>query len=499
MKINNIKILTLGLALVALAACKDEHPFNGGVDPTQPETVTGQITGAAFNLTVKSLDFVTKSEPEEYLDDFTIDIFNKNNTETPYKSYIYKNIPEVISLPVGTYYVQASYGDNTIEAAFNNPYYIGTSQDIVIEEGKIVDAVEIECTLGNIKVSVTFDDELKAQMGEGSKVTVHVGDSDKELEFYPDSEEGYFRYSQGSNTLAAVFTGTLQGEPIVEQKTYNDVAAGNFYNITFKLHNVEPTPQHEPEPDQSTDEGNQSTTTEPETSNGTLKIDATVIFSSDAEAVDGNLNPDSENYLKDNMRPGNESDEEEDGWYDGSGNSGNSGNTGNSGNENPGNNQGGNEPSKPASVKPSLVSDDVDLNTVTDISNWPENKSLAVKILTPTKLTKFVCTIDSDLLTEEALEGVKLKKNLDLINDIYDKEPGKSESELWKSLRGLGFPVGTDVTNPNEYVDGNYVITFEISAQFVGLLKGLGSGYYNFIFQLENEAGATTATLKLKS
>lgn len=487
MKINKIKILTLVLALVALAACKDEHPFNGGVEPTQPETVTGHITGAAFNLTVKSLDFVTKSEPEENLDDFTIDIYNRNNLQSPYKSYIYKNIPEIISLPVGTYTVVASYGNNYVDAAFNNPYYYGQSNDVVIEEGKIVDSIEIQCTLGNIKVSVTFDDELKSQMGEGSKVTVHVGNSGKELEFYPDSDDGYFKFSEGSNTLAAVFTGTLNGDPITEQKTYDDVKPGNYYNITFKLHKVDvPT---EPLPDTPGDEGGQTTPSEPETSTGTLKVDATVIYSSDADLVDGNLNPDSENYLKDNLRPGNEGEEDNDGWYDGNGNPGN---------DKPGNTPGGNEPSKPASIKPALVSDDVDLSIVTDISNWPEGKKLAVQILTPTQLTKFVCTIDSDLLNEEALEGVNLKKNLDLINDIYDKEPGESESSLWGSLRELGFPVGRDVTEPQEYKDGNYVITFDIT-KFVNLLNALGSGQHNFIFQLRNEAGDTTATLKLKS
>lgn len=489
MKINDIKILTLGFALVALSACKDEHPFNGGVDPTPTETVTGQITGAAFNLTVKSLDFVTKSEPEEYLDDFTIDIFNKENSENPYKSYIYKNIPEVISLPVGTYYVEASYGDNTIEASFNNPYYCGKSEDIVIEEGKIVDAVEIECTLGNIKVSVTFDDELKAQIKD-TKVTVHVGEGGKELEFYPDSEDGYFKYSDGSNTLAAVFSGTMQGETVVEQKTYDDVKAGNFYNITFKLHNVN-DPIEPSTPDGPNDEGNQSTPTNPDTSNGTLKIDASVIYSNDAEAIDGNLNPDSENYLKDNMRPGNESDEEEDGWYDGSSNAGNSGN------ENSGNNQGGNESSQPSKIKPSLVSDDVNLNTVTDISSWPEGKGLAVKILTPTKLKKFVCTIESDKLDEATLKDVGLEKELNLLEDIYPKQDGKSESKVWTALRGFGFPVGDAITSAS-IEDGNYVIVFDIT-EFIPVLTLLGHGQHNFIFQLENEGGATTATLKLKS
>ncbi|MCH5232379.1 MAG: DUF4493 domain-containing protein [Muribaculaceae bacterium] len=450
----------LCLITVVTAACKNEEPFDTGVSTEG----TGRILTTSIKITVNSNDFLTRaSEDSPSVDMFTVAIYNRQDPETPYLSYPYPQLPEVLTLPVGTYFVKAFYGNNDIEAAFDNPYYEGVSANFTIQEGKIEDFKDpIVCSLSNVKVSILFDEDLVSEMSADSYVEVKVGENGTLIFKESTNKAGYFKYVDNSETLVATFYGSVQGEKVSESKIYDNVQKGTYYKITFKLHAINPG-----------EEGNSGSKSDEES--GTLKVDASVIYDVDANDGVQNVNPDSEEYLKDDLRPGYSGDPDDDG-------------------------EGDVTPDTPEEkpVPPYIVSDDVDMEARTDISSWPEGKRLAIKILSATPLKQFKCKIDSELLTPEALEEVKLKSDLDLVNDIYDKDPGESESTLWSSLRDLGFPVGSDVTNPKEYVDGNYVITFDIT-QFVNLLNALGHGDHNFIFDMENEAGKSTATLKLKS
>lgn len=432
--------------LVPFVACNKENPFEG-----ESKNGTGRILTSSISVDVKSEVLTTRDASLPEPEDFTIAFCKKETPSEPLYSYSYSELPEVVTLPVGEYYVKAYYGDDNIVAAFDSPCYYGESEILKIENGKVLDVtVPITCTLYNVRVAINFDESLLSVMGEDGKVSVKVGDSGV-LDFTPNTtSDGFFQYVEDSNTLAATFTGTVEGSFITESKTYDNVKRGTYYKITFKLHNVETG---------ATDPGS--------VDSGTLKIDATVTFHDHSSDGGMNVDPDSEEYLEDdrypNLNPGDD----------------------NPGDDKPG--QGDNEPEK--NLLPSLISDDVDVNVRTDISNWGEGQSLAVKIITPTKLSKFVCTINSSTLTPKELEDVGLKADLDLIND----------TDLFEDLGQMGFPVGEDVTNPKTVDEnGNYVIVFDIT-QFVKMLNALGDGTHDFIFNLRNEAGENTLTLKLKS
>lgn len=89
-------------------------------------------------------------------------------------------------------------------------------------------------------------------------------------------------------------------------------------------------------------------------------------------------------------------------------------------------------------------------------------------------------TIDSDVLDEEALADVNLKKNFDL---AYPEE-------LAEALTGLGFPVGENVIGKTELV-------FSIT-KFTGLLTMLNPGTHNFVITVvDTKNNKTTETLTL--
>lgn len=433
-------LFTLGI-FATLFSCKNESPFS-----VEVEDGAGRFITSSLSIEVKPEVMTSRATQLPSVDDFTV-VFVK--TSSPYEAFMtfkYNSLPEVVTLPVGEYKVKAYYGDDNIVAKFDSPAYYGESDVISITNGKIVDIKDpIVCTLYNVRVAVSFDPELLAVMGDDAKVSVKVGESG-ELVFDKNTDsDGFFKYDENSNTLAATFTGTVNDAFITEQKNYDNVKRGTYYKITFKLRSVD-TGAEQP--------GNV-------VGNGTIIVDATVTFHDHSSEGGMNVDPDSEEYLEDDRYPGQ--------------------------NQKPGEDP--NQPEDPdKDGLPQLVSDDVDINAVTDIYGWEENKPLAVKILTPTQLTEFVCYIKSTYLTEDELKQVNLKPDLDLIND----------TDYFEDLSQLGFPVGDEITNPEIYEDGNYVIIFDIT-KFVPLLNIAPGNTHNFEFHLTNATGSVVKTLKLKN
>ncbi|MCH5225693.1 MAG: DUF4493 domain-containing protein [Muribaculaceae bacterium] len=571
---KNIKYFaSLFIAGSLLVGCKSEDVFDKNLDSRGE----GQLNTSSISLDIVSEALSTRGLETPTADDFTIEVYDQNNPEISLLKSLYKDLPELVSIPVGTYNIKAFYGDSDVTAEFDAPYFFGETQDVTIEANKITDIEPIECKPANVKVSIIFDESLLEEMSGDSKVVVKVGKSG-ELTFDADTEEaGYFKYDENSNTLAANFIGTVQGEEFNVIKTYNDVQPGYYYQITFKLNVIDPSIEGDPNTgddnpsdpgsgdDNNGDDNNQGGgeqedpqgpqqpgSSDPEKPNnggstedpgtdepnnnpgnsqnpgnsgsqqssnkGGLSIDASVIYTVNTAGGEESLDPENQEYLVDGSswdyagdHPFNDDDvKPDDKVEDKIPEEKPSENPTPSEPENPGNQgggqgQGGNSqpenppvdptPELPVLTPPQLVSDDVDLTTITDISNWPAGKRLEVKILTNSPIKKFICNIDSDQLDKETLEGVGLTDELDLVN----------ENELWPTLRGLGFPVGEEVTNPKEMDEnGNYVIHFSLTNEvdgmtFVYLLNALGSGTHKFIFHLENEAGESTGTLAIKS
>jgi len=94
-------------------------------------------------------------------------------------------------------------------------------------------------TLENIKVTVSYSEDLKTLMGEDCKVTVEIGkgtlDFDKE-----ESRAGYYRSDSESNLLIATFSGTIDGYEEVNRIQVDNVKAGEWRKIHYDIKRPEP-------------------------------------------------------------------------------------------------------------------------------------------------------------------------------------------------------------------------------------------------------------------
>ena len=416
--------LAAGL-LFTLAACDKEQPFGPG-----SQEGDGFLDREALALELKNEQRLVRAGDVD-VEDCNIEIFRQDDG-TPVRTYRYGDMPEIVTLPVGEYTVRATYGEDEV-AAWDAPYYMGESA-FTIQADKITsDIAPVVCTLSNVKVSIEFDTVLANHMAPDAKVTVKAG-SRGSLEYTMADQDraGYFAYEPGSS-LTATFSGTIDGNEVVETKAYDVVEVGTHYHITFRLHTLD-----------DTDPGNI-------TIGDGLTVDATV------EKVDltGDITPDTPTE-KDDMRPEEGSQVTPPG---------------------PGPDKPGIDIEKAIDVSGSSI----DLNVAHDADQLAaDGTEVVILVRTQKPITGFTCDIISNTLTPDELEGVGLASHLDLVN------PGEFE----EALSSLFFDNGP------VKVAGETEVPFKLTT-FMPLLGALGTGNHQFDLIITTEDGTRTVTLRL--
>lgn len=456
------KYINIALSVLMAASavsCSKDNPFEGAMDSS-----TGKLLKSSLAVSVenekgpRSLRNRNVRMAVPAAGDFAVDFIREGETEPTLSYARYSEMPEIVVLPVGDYTAVAHYGHN-LEAAWENPYYEGSSTVFRILKDDITDDVEpIVCSLSNVRVSVAFDSALLAVMSPDCKVNVKVGDKGS-LDFTASDADrsGYFAFVEGSRTLAAVFTGVVDGGKVNEIKTYEDVKPGNHYKITFRLHDA-----GEEDPGQITGKGDSDI----------IVVDAKV----ETENMNQEDLEDGETTIPDTMRP--QEGEPEGGDP-----------------EQPG----PDDPVDPAKPAPEITAQDPVVlcdnasedkwNVIEIVNKSDDNPTgdskypivLNISSSAPGGIKTFKVKIVSTHLTPEELGDFGLATEMDLVT------PGDCE----ESLSLLGFPVN---------VGGMTAVEFNIT-NFIPMLGALGpgeEGLHEFTLTVGDANGTTVKVLKLK-
>ncbi len=337
------------MAVLGLGSCSKENGFE------PDEKAMGSLSTTRLMLSISN-DELKKSASYKRtveLADFVIDIMKDGQVV---RSYRYAEMPGVIELPEGTYTAKAHLGNNP-DAAWEEPYYEGTSESFTIVKDKITEAQTIVCKMANVRVTIIFSEELKEHMADDAKVNVVMGD-DATLSFAKtETRSGYFAYLEGSNTLAATFDGSVDGVHETSSRVHTDVAPGTHYRITYKLH----SPGTDPNASGNIVPG--------------LTVDATV------EVVDLNYNIDP----GDGDRPG------------------------------VGDRPGGDKPNppEPGNGPKVTITEGLSFESVNEVNS---SSTVVINVESETGITAFTVDIISSTLTSEVLADVHLSDHLDLVN-----------------------------------------------------------------------------------
>lgn len=420
----------LAAALLA-GGCSKENPFGGGSDEE------GKILKSALSVSIKAdglerQNIRTRAEAD--LNDFTV-VFTQQGHSEPVRKYKYGEMPDVVTLPAGTYTCTATYGELR-QAEWESPYFLGSSESFEVTPYEITSYIEpIECKLENIKVTIDFDSELRNAMSEDSYVEVKVGSSSS-LHFTKaeaDSQKaGYFSHT-AETTLVATFNGKINGVQTVETKSMQNIEKGNHYKITFRLH---------PESGGS--------------SGGDITGDVTVDASVTVVDVTRNVPLGDEPLLDDSERPNEGSSEDPD------------------------------PPTPPQGDAPVITTQaPADIDAINDMSLFvgTDNQCIInVKSTAEGGITVFTVDIDSDTLTPDELQNVGLPPTLNIAETPSDLADILSSDDF-------GFPVN---------VKGQSEVVFNLT-KFMPMLNALGAGTHKFHFVVSDANGTTRKTLTLVS
>lgn len=367
------KYLMLG-AVLTLGSCSKETPFReDGASGTGMFSKDALLFDVRDNYMEHVLGEGTRAEE---LDDFKI-MFYKNGSTAPEVSYLYGEMPDVVILPVGTYTLTASKGDN-VDAGWESPYYLGESSEFTINENEISGDIDpVVCKLENVKVSIYFAPVLSGNMSPDSYVEVKVGDN-AGLQYTKETEgtAGHFRHSENVS-LVATFHGTVEGLPTVETKSIESVQKGHHYKITFRLNT-----QH------NDHFGEADASVSVDASVTTVDLEHNIVIGEDEDLGDA---------------------------------------------ERPQENPGGDTPDDPVNNEPPTITGKapIDIDAVNHITDGM-TCILEINSTANGGFTTFYCDIESETLNAVELAGVGLNAHLDLIDP---------DDSYVNALVGLDFPV----------------------------------------------------------
>lgn len=223
--------LTLMAVLFTFSACHSEKMETGATD------VTGQLSLASMKMEVDlKVDTVyPQSRAGVDVSNFLLTI--KNSQGEQVEQYTYSEMPEIISLPVGTYTVVASSAEAATNG-FDVPFYTGSTEQFTIKENELTEVFALTCRLANVMISVEYDEELRKLMGEDVVTNVKIGDNSLDI---PSSEtrKADLIAPASAGSMDITLKGTIDGESVTEVKRVDNVQAGQYNIIKYVLNSVD--------------------------------------------------------------------------------------------------------------------------------------------------------------------------------------------------------------------------------------------------------------------
>lgn len=196
----------------------------------------GQIALQLQNSPV--IETVTKAgDADVNVDDFNVYVSSDDATFT----YVYKDMPTVITVPVGFYTVSA---DNITETEslttpdkWGQVRYAGTSEEKEVVAGVNPTQFSLTCTMVNTAVSVVFGENIDKHFTD-YKITAYTVDTRK-LEYTPENTTGTtpaVGYFSSGIALNYVFSGTyiIDDEPMTITGSKQLLPATHLH-LTFKM------------------------------------------------------------------------------------------------------------------------------------------------------------------------------------------------------------------------------------------------------------------------
>ena len=183
------------------------------------------------DLDIETVYVGSRADETVDVSNFLVAIYDSKSQKV--EQWKYSEMPEVVSLTVGTYSIEVLSAEAPSNG-FDAPFYKGTAT-CEIKENELVDVPAITCKLANMLFSVVYDEEFQDKMGNDVVTTISVGENSLDIP-YTETRKAYLIAPEGETAaLNVTLKGTIDGETIDYSKRIDQVRVGVHNIIKYEF------------------------------------------------------------------------------------------------------------------------------------------------------------------------------------------------------------------------------------------------------------------------
>lgn len=163
-----------------------------------------------------------------------------NNIVTIYDQYsqqagqwTYSEMPEIVSLAVGTYTVEVKSAAEPTNG-FDVPYYEGIAT-CEIKENQVTDVPAISCKLANMLFTVEYDESFQDKISEDVVTTITIGENSLQIPASESRKAYLIAPDSETASMEVNLKGTIDGEVIDYSEHFDNVKSGVHNIIKYQF------------------------------------------------------------------------------------------------------------------------------------------------------------------------------------------------------------------------------------------------------------------------
>lgn len=147
--------------------------------------------------------------------------------------WVYSEMPEIVSLAVGTYTVDVKSAAEPSNG-FDIPYYKGTAT-CEVKENQVTEGLEISCKLANMLFTVEYDESFQDKISEDVVTTITIGENSLQIPASESRKAYLIAPDSETASMEVNLKGTIDGEVIDYSEHFDDVKSGVHNIIKYQF------------------------------------------------------------------------------------------------------------------------------------------------------------------------------------------------------------------------------------------------------------------------
>lgn len=219
---------TLIASTLIFCACHTESMDN--IVNTKGELkLSSMKIGVDMDVDVVYLE--SRAESGVDLSNYIVTIYDQYSQQVG--QWTYSEMPEIVSLAVGTYTVEVKSAAEPTNG-FDVPYYEGIAT-CEIKENQVTDVPAISCKLANMLFTVEYDESFQDKISEDVVTTITIGENSLQIPASESRKAYLIAPDSETASMEVNLKGTIDGEVIDYSEHFDNVKSGVHNIIKYQF------------------------------------------------------------------------------------------------------------------------------------------------------------------------------------------------------------------------------------------------------------------------